>query len=554
MGLERITYTGNVAARLLGPGAVVIGQDTYQSDLTKTYIQFTLLNSFPTVNKNGMTFTPPLLARAIPTANDQPLNVDHQLEGNPEEVYSGTDQIIGTMLKSYLATVGGDLELLPASSMPVKVIGVLWNRTSLAQTVINSIGEEEKEYRVSFEVVRDVSEDGWIVYGADGPSYETEIAEELFESWKKGSFDKVALAVGGDGSGNSTNFWGGAFTLTPADESAEIDNVLTGSFDAKYQCAIASTGKKHKYDNDKKKKPALAPKKKGYKPKQGDIPMGFIVTVDGNKLGLTLAGQDINQPDDFYLSGYKLGDGTYAVHASLMVHQPGIDGFKEKVRYEYDPDNTDAATAMAPVKDGEEKVITAAMYEARLTALKATIKTEGDVRQEFEGWLSPADVKTKQDEAVAAALAEAGHENLITPEQLNDQVQQAVKDALDARSAAEAAAVLRGKQLQTEGFVLTDERVARVATFVIGDDGDKKFAAWMVELKADQVDMLKAIEAAGVEVNDQIKAALAHVNNKNEAGFAAVVAAHGKTAPQSQFAPSLPLGGDGVEQPQTVVL
>ena len=48
MGLERFTYEGKARAKVLALGsAVTIGQDTYKSDLTRTYLQLTLLNSFP---------------------------------------------------------------------------------------------------------------------------------------------------------------------------------------------------------------------------------------------------------------------------------------------------------------------------------------------------------------------------------------------------------------------------------------------------------------------------------------------------------------------------
>jgi len=691
MGLERITYTGGVAARLLGPGAVVIGQDTYKSDLTKTYIQLTLLHSFPTVNTNGMTFTPPLLAKAVPTANNQPLNLDHQLEGNPEEVYQGEDQIVGSMIKAYLANTG-EISLLPESAVPVKVIGVLWNRTSLAQKIIKSIGQGEKQYRVSFELIRDVAEDGWIIIDGEGkPSYEAEISEDLFEAWKNREYGRVALAVGGDGKGNSTNFWGGAFTLIPADETTEIDEILTASFaggmaiaahmegkiDPAYAKVIpyksfpkaeegaawsfkAADGNKllgengdnwpryrsvHSwYDNEKPKikgsyklpvakevdgiikvfwhgvraamgiilgarggiktsvynKKAIYNRlKKYYKDFGKEVPEfgsytdaqliamgfdmaeiasclgainkevntmsltslakaalakiqaaiaqgGFSLQVAGDQLTLTLGENVIKQPDDFSLYGYRRSDGEYALRASMEIAKGGIDGFKEKVRLEYTPDADGEAESMVPVEEGAEKVKTPKMYDAQILALMETIKnntkTEEQVRGEYAKHLSPEDHQKAVNVAVTKALADAGKDNLFTEEQLNSKVQKAVDDILKARDLAEGVAKVRGEKIKAEGFTLTKDRKSHIATFAVDEAGDTAFTAWVKKLKDNQSEMLEALKAENIEVTDNIKAALACVNSKEDSGFVALIASQGGSE-QKIFTPSMGAGG-----------
>lgn len=684
MGLERIIYTGEVAARLLGPGAVAIGQDTYRSDLTKTFIQFTLMHSFPKGNLNGMTFLPPLLAKAIPTANNQPLNLDHQLEGNPDKVYQGEDMIVGAMLKAYLASIG-EVVLLPSNPIPVKIVGVLWNRSHLAQKIINSIGQNEKQYKTSFEVIRDVSEDGWVVKGDDGIwNYQSEIAVEMLESWQNEEYDNVLLAVGGDGSGNSTNFWGGAFTLSPADPDAEIDEVLTGCFDGG-ECAIAAhydpvcakvvpykafpkadenaawsfsakdfnallgpeknnwsrarpcfcwydsekpnlKGSYHlpvakmvggiiktfwhgiraamgillgarggiKFTTDAAEKKGIYNRlKKYYKLFDKEVPeygsytdtqlvamgfdmaeigaylgeleianqeednimpptkialgeAGFSLNVVGRQLTLTMGEETVKQPEDFYLSAYKMRDGDYALSASLTREIPDKNGFNQQIRLEYNPEGD--TPSMDPVEEGAEKVKTQRMYETQIKALTETISTntkaEEQVRAEFAEYISPADHKKAVDDAVKAALAEADKGNLFTEDQLKTKIDEAVQEALDKRDASESAAIVRGERLVAEGFNLTQDRKNHIATFAVSEEGDKSFEAWVTELKANNIAMIKALEKAGIDVDDNIKSALAHINSINDGGFGALVASRGHNNIPT-FSPSMSTEGDG---------
>lgn len=533
MGLEKITYSGPVTARLLGPAGVVVGQDTYRSDLTKTYVMLTLLNSFPTVNSNGMTLLPPLLAKAAPTANNQPLNLEHQMEGN-DPVYNGTDQVVGTMLKAYFA-VQGDIELLPEKSSPVKVVGVLWNRTTAARKIINSIGQGTKEYGVSFEILRDVDEDGWVTMGEEGPKYHTEISEELQAAFAAREYDKVALAVGGDGSGDSTNIWGGGFTLIPADPDAGIDDVgvLTAGFNG--ECALAvkmpAAPKQNKQEIAMNKWKAILAKINAALA-QG----GFSVDVKGgNSLSLDLAGNQIENPDDFSLWAYRKGDGTYAVRASMTILQPGIDGFKEQVHLEYDPD-ADGESAMREVETADSKFKTPTELQTQIDDQAATIAG-------FDGYLSPEQVKTKVAEAVAAAAKspETTGEP-VTQEQIDKKIADGVQVALDTQAAVADAAKSRGEALVTKGFVLTPERETALATFAVGDDGDKLFNAWLAQLAANSKDMEKAVEEAGIEVTESLKAAMAHIDSKNDSGFAALVASQKDAQPT--FAPSLASAGN----------
>ena len=531
MGLEKITYRGPVIAQLLGPAGVIIGQDTYRSDLTKTYVMLTLLNSFPKVNANGMTLLPPLLAKAAPTANDQPLNLDHQMEGN-EPVYQGTSLVVGTMLKAYFA-VQGDIDLLPEKSSPVKVVGVLWNRTAAARKIITSIGQGQKEYGVSFEIIRDLDEDGYVTMGEEGPKYHAEMSEEFRVAFAAREFDKVALAVGGDGTGDSTNIWGGGFTLIPADEDAGIDDVgvLTAGFNG--ECALAV--KMPEAPKINKQEPTMDWKTILAKINSVLAQSGFSVQVaGGDKLTLDLAGNTIEQPDDFYLYAFKKSDGTYAVSASLTVSKSGIDGFKEQVRLEYEP-NDDGNFAMTEVETADAKVKTPTEVQAQIDALNETIAG-------FAGFLSPDQVKAKVEEAVAAAKGDAPPKDPLTQEQIDEQISEGVQAGLDAQAAATAAAKSRGEALVAKSLILTPERETALATFAVGDDGDKAFNAWLTQLVASNRDMIKAVEKEGIEVTDSVKAAVAHIDSKNDSGFAALMASRKDATPV--FTPSLAAAGD----------
>ncbi len=528
MGLESFIYHGKALARVLGPGAVTIGAETYKSDLTRTYLLLTLLNSFPVVNGNGYTLLPPVLAKTTPTADNQPLNLDHQMEGN-EPVYEGTDLVVGSMIKAYFATTG-DIQMLPETSAPFKVIAVLWNRVSEAQKIINSIGDGEKQYGISFEILFDKTESGWVVFGADGPSYETEINEALLEAFQAKQYDKVALAVGGDGSGNSTHIWGGGFTLMPADKQAGIDAILTGSF--KGQAALAA-----KVES----KETVMPNMKEALAKLNTIlaQSGFTVQVTGgDKLSLDLAGNKIDQPEDFYLSGWKRGDGTYTVNASLHILAGGIDGFKEDKRLEWA--GGDGETMMTEVTPDTAKIKTPAEMKAVIEALNETVAG-------FEGFLSPADVQTKIDEAIAAATAGAApvDKDLFTKEQMDEQVQTAVQTAMDAKAAIEATIKSRGEELVANGFVLTAERETSLAAFTVDATGDVAFKSWLTQLKANQKAMLEDVKKAGVEVTEPIKSALAHLDCKEDSGFTALMASCG----QPEFSPSLEAGGGSPTEP-----
>ncbi len=532
MGLERIEYEGDALVRVIALGSTVtVGQESYQSDLTKTYLQLTLLNSFPTVNARGMTLLPPLLTKAASTANNQPLNLDHQMIGNPEPEYKGTDLVVGAMLKAYYASTG-EIQLLPDVSDPLKIVAVLWNRVPEAQKIIASIGDGEKQYRVSFEIIFAMDESGWVVFGEDGPSYVTEISEDLMNAWEAKQYDKVALAVGGDGSGRSTHIWGGGFTLIPADENAGIDAILTGNFQPNAAIAAVANNKIETKEPIVNLIKATAATMKTALAKINALiaQSGFTVQVaGGDKLSLDLAGNQIEQPDDFCLYGYKRSNGEYNISASLYMDQPGIDGFVQKVRLEYEPNDT-GDFELTEVETAAAKVLTPRELTAQVEAHVATIAG-------FAGYLSPTEVQAKIAEAVAA-IKPADTKDLLTREQADKMI----ADSNAARDAIEEAMTTRSEALVANGFVLTEERKSHLTTFAADEAGNTAFTAWLTSLKTAQAAMLADLAGKGIEASDSIKAAVACLNDKGDSGFTALVASH--VEPAVGFNPSMPVVGD----------
>lgn len=504
-------------------GSIVVGGETLVSDLTRTYIRFKLLHSFPTINGNGMTFTPQNIALSIGTAVNQPLDFNHQLEGNPHDgdgnPIDGEGKILGSMIRTQ-TDAKSDSPLIPESPFTAEVIGVLWNRTESARKVIESLGTEEKEYKVSMEAIRNSENDGWYVKRDGEWHYVSSISAEEFEKWEAKKYDEVGLAVGGTGEDGTTNFWGGAFTLTPADGNATIDDVLIASFD---NCAIAALNSSTNGGVDKPKENKMNLK---FKEMIAAIAAGFKAAVSGNDLKLTVGETEYVNPD-FYMSGYENGDGTYSVYASLTTKVSSDDGMEETKRFEYDgtPDNED----MVQVEASEAKV------KMPLELIAAIVNLEDEkksIAAKYTDYVSKADADKMVTEAVAAALLKAkdGGDDMdgdkITKEQASALAKEEVDKAMATRDKEDATEASRCEQIEAGGFTLTDERKEVIASMPATDEGDKVFKSYLDSLVAGRTEMKKDFKDSGIDVGDKgVQAALAAIDNTKSSGFLAVKAA-----------------------------
>ena len=260
---------------------------------------------------------------------------------------------------------------------------------------------------------------------------------------------------------------------------------------------------------------------------------GFNVQVTGgDKLSLDLAGVKIEQPDDFYVSGYVRPDGTYNIMASLYMDKPGIDGFHEKVRLEYDPNSDSNDFAMQPVEAATAKVATPRELQAKIDTLTEEVATRKD-------FVSPTDMQTKIDAAVAEAKAAALPAGDDTAAMTQDDVNKQIDAAMAERDAIELAMTTRSESLVADGFTLTEERKTMLATFTADAAGDTAFTDWIKNLKVEQASMLKVLDEKGIETTDALKSAVACLNNKADSGFTALIASHSTPAQEQTFSPSL---------------
>jgi hypothetical protein len=527
-----INYEGTALVSTVG--SVTVGGETFVSDLTKTYIKFKLLHSFPVVNANGMTFTPENIARSIFTAVNQPLNLGHNLEGNPVNDQGSAPKenlLVGSMLKANTEATT-ESPILPDSPFVAEIIGVLWNRSSSAIKVIESLGEGESEYKVSMEAIRNAEHDGWYVKRDGEWHYVASLSEAEFTQWQNKEFDKVALAVGGTGEDGTTNFWGGGFTLTPADDKATIDDVLVASFG---NCAIAAVSPSE-ISSDKNKENNM---KMTLKQLIAAVAAGFEANVSGNDLSLTVGDSTFNNPD-FYMYGSENGDGSYSVYASLTVKIPSDNGMEETRRFEYD--GTLDSGEMAQVEAAQASVKTPSEMQSVITQLE---EANASVEKKYVDYVSKEDADQMVKEAVEAALAKAkeGDGDMgdkITKDEAAELAAKEVKKAMDVRDAEETALASRSEQIESNGFTLTPERKEVIASMPISEEGDKAFKSYLEGLIAGRTEMEKELKGAGIDVDDAkgVKASIASFDNAKSTGFKALMIAFGDES-GSTFSPAL---------------
>lgn len=540
-----MTFESDVEISLLDLDSAVAKAHGFVSDVTKTYLDILLLHSYPVVNTNGMTLTGTMLANRFPTAQHQPLNLDHQMEGNPPEVFEGENQIVGSIVESYLPSTDSEPQLLPTVAVPGKLVAVVWNRTEAGQTIIANIHDDKqkKKYKASFEIVRANDEDGWVVDG----KYHDEISDELKQEWADGNYSRVALAVGGK-VGQTAHFFGGAFTMVPADPKSKVEAILA-SFSKKDHLAIAVATKQ----------------------KIGSTPMDFIkkliqaviaqagfgVTVSGNSLSISMGDTKLDNPADFYAFGYADSDGNYHVGASVTVAEGGkAGGFEQQRRLTYNPEaEGDAITEeTVSASDDHKKIDASTMFALMAEKYDSIIsQTTESVRAEFDGYFSPEAHKTAVKEAVAAALKDA---NVEPTESTSDQpaedkpmdktkTQDMIDSSLAAASDARSAVASRSAALAENALALTPSRKTAIEAFAVGEAGDKEFAGYLSSLVASQTKMFEALDKAKVKVTDDIKGLVAQIDNFEDLAFQALLAGSPAKVANAAVATVQPTFGGG---------
>ncbi len=542
---QTMKYEGRVIATVLGPGAVIVGNTQYVSDLTRTYIKLTLLHSFPVINNNGMTFTPANIAKSIKTIANQPLNKDHQLEGNPEPIFDGDNIVLGTMVEAF-TNAKEDSELIPEIAYAVEVVAVLWNRFAETMRIVDSIGDGEKEYKISMEafVVDPEKSHAWYAKRNGEWGYYEAITAEEFKAWQNGEYDKVALAAGGDGSQGSTSFWGAAFTLSPADENAVIQEVITASF-KDGGCAFAAQAKESKkiiaQDNPKKENNKM---NLTFKSIIASIST-FVADMKNNKLEITDGDAKISNPI-IDLRLWPNGDSGEYTASAYISHWLDDDHSSEKmIQLEYYGVSADGLFAALAAGDTPKRM-TSGSFEEQLEVIKANFQGDATLAEKYKDYSSPEAVKAEIEKAVTAATKGAGKGDLYTKEQVDKQVSEQVATQVQAQvdeaiaSIKETDKVLasRTQKLAAEGLDETESRIAMIASFGIDSAGDAKFDQYINTLKADNKKMIASLKDSNVTITEGVIAAVNMLDSTESPGYNALVAS--LVPKQSSVAPFNP--------------
>lgn len=562
------------------PLKVEFGGTSYElkSDDTKAFFYFNLLHSYPKANANGMTFTLPILAKAVNTAFLNPLDLNHKLEGNPPVVFDpdkDKNEIIGTMLFPRLVGIekyGEDIPLVPDAPIPMQIIGFLWKRVSKVQELLIDIANGI-EWKMSMEVVRDVSEDMYI----DPNTHEFYTKENIPDDIQ------ALLAIGGKGDNEKTsvNFWGGAMTLTPADDDAKILSIS-----ANREGAIAMAVKKDpkakvrnrgdvvfpadsknvtddkdhfSINNIAQARNALARvaqysalpnwatgltlkelqnrvrnavKNKYPKIKVKGVDKGIIAlnssvqiisdtTVDGTVF--YVGGQEIENLRRLYFSMYKGSRQDY-ISCDYEKVISTMDGFEKTERFELRPkDSNDISSFLITNLKGDTDMgeITAQQLLDQLT-------------EKYKDYISPDDHKTVLDAAVDKAKADAKGE-------LETAVEKAKTDAKAEIEGQYTQISERKNKIKEAGLEITIDREKKAKAFSFDDKGDTEFDKYVDSLKASQNEMLDVFKEKKINVTDELKKQIASFDGKDDPRFLALLsgmslaASKGKSAEVASF-------------------
>jgi|GEM_PF-3144727 hypothetical protein len=452
------------------PLTVTVGDQTYtfMPDINKAYVHFDLLSSYPTVNANHVTFTLPVLARAFQTAINNPMDIEHILEGNPaHRLYdpeTDKNRIVGAMLLSYvpgLEDLGAEIPLVPEKPLPMRVVAVIWKRTTDGAALIQSMAMGDR-WSISMEVLRDRQQD-MMVNPADNAFYKPdELPEDLV--------GKVALAVGGKGDAEDlfVNFWGGGYTLSAADKTAKIHTL------------VASTSKEN---------------------------MGALMAVaDEPNITLTTNGKR---------SGTKLNVNGNAIDFKSLWMSIWDDSEDDKIHFEF-TQAVDAGNGLIvnqrfelASEDDVTKIVEITKGETDMGTLEQIRK---EIREsEFKDYVSPADLAAK------IQAAEDKFKDYVSPADLQAKIDDGVQKGIAAKMQV---FVTRSEQLKTAGLEMNDARSTKALSAT-----DEEFMAFVAAEKASLSEMEKTLTDKKIAVGDQMKKEIAKFSGVNDPNFKAFVSA-----------------------------
>jgi len=482
---QSITFKADIAnfQFIQEPLKVSVGEKEYvfEPDVSKSFFHFDLLSSYPTFNSNKLTFTLPILAKAFATAMYNPLDIEHILEGNPGifDPEKDANRIIGAMILSYLPGIekyGDDVPLVPDAPIPMRIVGVAWKRIADAQDLLQGMANGVK-WGTSMEVIRNSSEDMYV-------------NPETNEFYELGSVpedlkDKVVLAVGGKGDKEKTtvNFWGGGFTLSQADRTANILSL---------NAAMANKGEMTmKIDKSKTDKSNIE--------KLFADTNKIIIITDGSASGTIMQiGEEQVAFESLWLSCSK-DNRDDRVYMDFSVVKEKIGDFVVYQRYELKKKELFKAEG-----DEDMNIIQQAKKELKEEGYKSASEIEKEistVKEGFKDFVSPDKQKELVDQAVKDKAVE---------------IEKAVKEKYDILFA-------RLGEMEKEGIKVTVSRKEKIISFKTDEAGNKEFKEYLDSIKASIADMEKVLKEKNVELNDNLKAKISAFNGVDDLEFKALI-------------------------------
>jgi hypothetical protein len=195
------------------------------------YFPVEMCHTWPLVNKRGKTFTAKTLARSCASANQQLINLEHQLVDN--DIGVKKDEIIGSIVATHFPAskeiaIADGISLVPAKPIPLYALGMLFMRHSKVPRIVESHLSGDSAWTVSMECAHNWKDAAVIYDGRFTPFIETpvEILEQLSNNVYNYRGKEIAVALGGiDG---KVDFWGLGMTTNPADPESHILNFFAG--------------------------------------------------------------------------------------------------------------------------------------------------------------------------------------------------------------------------------------------------------------------------------------------------------------------------------------
>lgn len=493
------------------------------------YFPMKMCHSLPKVNKRGRCFTPKTLSNSFATAQDNLIDIEHELVDNG---IGGRDNICGHIKAAvfgdslHCKEVADSLSI-PETPIPVYALGALYLRHSFVPELVKSHMTGKEDWHVSMECGHSWRQasllyDGEMIPFMDAPSGMLQCIKS--HEIKPYRDRELAAVIGGpDG---VVDFWGLGMTLDPADEDGDVLAMVAG------QSAELASNKKHFLP--------IRGQNFGRSEKSLEVASAKVDTIFREIANLSIIGE--TEPADDGHVHQVLSDGTIVPangHSHYLQNfnvsrgsSPSLtgrtdnryDGYEERSSGQFrevvhmhlidiplkgktakrvsGSSEVDSETASLPFGLGENDVTVKDLLK-RVASLEQKVSTgnksedEGIARElasfrsELEGLNQESDLKEAVEREIASKI-ESGE--LVEKDEHEKKVDEAVKAAeekAEAEAAKEKKINERKQQIQSLGVNLDfvfdeddDETVGEILDGIEADEtGDKEFKRLFRSLK-----------------------------------------------------------------------